>query len=181
MFMLPLIYKHPKGQADRPYIFMKPHIHSSTCGRKVAGGEEPSGAELDLKQVPEGWRWVVVRWWGCCAVWSSLSSCVCCVCAGLCLVSFSTWNSLSCLCCGHAPCPSRPCSSATRSLKCFLFSFPVGINSLIFSAPQNFTPILLQHSHCLQCRVDSGAFLPSLSVCDLFEQTVCIWLILGLP
>ena len=42
------------------------------------------------------------------------------------------------------PYPSRPCSSATRSLKLFLFSFPGGINSPIFSAPQNFSPILLQ-------------------------------------
>ena len=50
------------------------------------------------------------------------------------------------------PYPSRPCSSATRSLKFFLFSFPDVINSLIFSVPQNFTPILLQHRHCLPVR-----------------------------
>ena len=61
MFMFPLSYKHPKDQADLHCVFMKPHIHSSTCGRTVAGGEEPSGDELDLKQVPEGWKWVVVR------------------------------------------------------------------------------------------------------------------------
>ncbi|KAI4565335.1 hypothetical protein MJT46_009678, partial [Ovis ammon polii x Ovis aries] len=61
MFMFPLSYKHPRDQADLHCIFMKPHIHSSTCGRTVAGGEEPSGDELDLKQVPEGWKWVVVR------------------------------------------------------------------------------------------------------------------------
>ena len=37
---------------------MKPNSHSSTCDRKVAGGEEPSAAELDLKQcqrVGSGW------------------------------------------------------------------------------------------------------------------------------
>lgn len=60
MFMFLLSYKHPKGQADLHCVFMKPHSHSSTCDRKVAGGEEPYAAELDLKQVPEGW-WVVVR------------------------------------------------------------------------------------------------------------------------
>ena len=54
-------YKHPQGQADLHCVFMKPHIHSSTCDRKMAGGEEPSAAELDLKQVPEGGKWVVVR------------------------------------------------------------------------------------------------------------------------
>ena len=59
--MFPLSYKHPKGQADLHCSFLKPHIHSSTCDREVAGGEEPSGDELDLKQVPEGWRWVGVR------------------------------------------------------------------------------------------------------------------------
>ena len=37
-----------------------------------------------------------------------------------------------------APYPSRLCSSATRSLKLFLFSFPGGINSPIFPAPHNF-------------------------------------------
>ena len=54
LFMFPLSYKHPQGQADLHCVFMKPHIHSSeccanavTCGRKVAGGEEPSSAELD--------------------------------------------------------------------------------------------------------------------------------------
>ena len=48
--------------------------------------------------------------------------------------------------------PLRPYSSATRSLKFFVFSFPDVINSLIFSVPQNFTPILLQHRHCLPVR-----------------------------
>ena len=49
------------------------------------------------------------------------------------------------------PYPSRPCSSAARSLK-LLLSFPSGINSLIFSAPKHFTPILSQHRHCLPIR-----------------------------
>ena len=49
------------------------------------------------------------------------------------------------------PYPSRPCSSAARSLK-LLLSFHSGINSLIFSAPQHFTPILSQHRHCLPIR-----------------------------
>ena len=92
--MFPISYKHPKAQADLHCVFMKPHIHSSTCDRKVAGGEELSAAELDLK--PEGWKWVVVRWWRW-AIWSSLSLvCQRCLCSVLCLVSFSVWNSLSC-------------------------------------------------------------------------------------
>ena len=45
MFMFPLSYKHPKDQADLHCVFMKPHIHSSTCGRTVAGGEEPSESD----------------------------------------------------------------------------------------------------------------------------------------
>ncbi|KAI4581561.1 hypothetical protein MJG53_010004 [Ovis ammon polii x Ovis aries] len=50
------------AKLHREVVFITPpHIHSSTCGRTVAGGEEPSGDELDLKQVPEGWKWVVVR------------------------------------------------------------------------------------------------------------------------
>ena len=72
----------------------------------------------------------------------------------------------------EVPYPLRPCSSATRSVKLFLFSFPAGINSTIFYAPQNFIPVLLQHNHVFL--VDLGAFLPSLPDCDLFEQVVCI-------
>ena len=175
LFMFPLSYKHPQGQADLHCVFMKPHSHSSTCDRKVAGGEEPSAAELDLKQVPEGWRWVVVRWWRCCAIWRSLSSCVCCVCVVLCLVSlfgisFPVFAGEI-----DTSYPSRPCSSATRSLKLFLFSFLAGINSPIFSAPQNFSPILLQHRLCLP-----GCLSASLPDRDLFEQMVCIWHISGL-
>ena len=41
------------------------------------------------------------------------------------------------------PYPLRPHSSAARSLKLFLFSFPSGIHSPIFSTPQHFNPILL--------------------------------------
>ena len=155
LFMFPLSYKHPQGQADLHCVFMKPHSHSSTCNRKVAGGEEPSHADLDLKQVSECWRWVVVRWWRCCAIWSSLSSCVCCVCSVLCLVSFFIWNFLSCLC--------WRVSEALLVLLCW-WNFP------IFSAPQNFSPILLQHRHCLP-----GCLSGSLPDRDLFEQMVCIW------
>ena len=61
----------------------------------------------------------------------------------------------------EVPYPPRPCSSATRSLKLFLFSFPAGINSPIFSAPQNFTPILLQHSHCLPGRFGCLSAFPT--------------------
>ena len=57
----------------------------------------------------------------------------------------------------NVPYLSRLCSNATRSLKVFFFfflkvfllSFPSGINSPIFSAPQNFTPIFLPHRLCL--------------------------------
>ena len=39
----------------------------------MAGDKGANGEEIDLKQVPEGWRWVIVqavRWWRCCALWS---------------------------------------------------------------------------------------------------------------
>ena len=49
----------------------------------------------------------------------------------------------------NVPYLSRLCSNATRSLKIFLLSFPSGIKSPIFSAPQNFTPIFLPHRLCL--------------------------------
>ena len=114
-----------------------------------------------LKQVPEGWRWAVVRWWRCCAIWRSLSSCVCCVCVVLCLVSLFGISFPFFAGEIDTSYPSRPCSSATRSLKLFLFSFPAGINSPIFSAPQNFTPILLQHSHCLPGRFGCLSAFPT--------------------
>ena len=68
---------------------------------------------------------------------------------------------------------SRLCSNATRSLKVFFFfflkvlllSFPSGINSPIFSAPQNFTPIFLHHRHCL----------PGPSVSAFFAQAQPPW------
>ena len=176
MFMFPLSYKHPKGQVDLHCVFMKPHIHSSTCDRKVASGEEPSGAELDLKQVPEGWRWVIVRWWRCCAIWSSLNFCVCCVCAGLCLVSFSIWNFLFCLCCGEMLLILRgsvPVLLDLWSSSCSPFlveltvpSFPLPITSSYFIIAQT---------------LSSWLSLPSLPDHDLLEQAVYIWLILGLP
>ena len=169
LFMFPLSYKHPQGQADLHCVFMKPHSHSSTCDRKVAGGEEPSAAELDLKQVPEGWRWVVVRWWRCCAIWRSLS-CVCCVCAVLCFVSFFIWNFLSFLCWRE-----RYSLSIEALFQCYQVSEALLVllswwNFPIFSAPQNFSPILLQHRHCLP-----GCLSGSLPDRDLFEQMVCIW------
>ena len=52
--MFPLSYKHPKGQADLHCVFMKPRIHSSTCDRKVAGGEEPSAAEAGPRGLEVG-------------------------------------------------------------------------------------------------------------------------------
>ncbi|KAJ1077373.1 hypothetical protein K5549_015593 [Capra hircus] len=36
--------------------FDQPHSPSSVCDRTVAGDEGPNGDEIDLKQVPEGWR-----------------------------------------------------------------------------------------------------------------------------
>ena len=155
LFMFPLSYKHPKGQADLHCVFMKPHSHSSTCDRKVAGGEEPSAAELDLKQVPEGWRWVVVRWWRRCALWRSLSSCVCCVCVVLCLVSlfgisFPVFAGEI-----DTSYPSRPCSSATRSLKLFLFPFLVELTVPSFLLPR--TSLLFYYS---TDSVFLGVFLP---------------------
>ena len=74
--------------------------------------------------------------------------------------------------------PLRLCCSAARSLKCFLFSFPSGINSPIFSAHRHFIPILSLHRHCLPIRF--SVFLPSLPNCDL-RWRVCTWLTSGLP
>ena len=68
------------------------------------------------------------------------------LCFSLLGISFPTFAVKSC------SYPSRPCSSATRSLKLFLLSFPSAINNPIFSAPQHFTPILLYHWHCLPVR-----------------------------
>ena len=39
----------------------------------MTGDERPNGDKIDLRQDPEGWRWVilqVVRWWRYCALWS---------------------------------------------------------------------------------------------------------------
>ena len=171
LFMFPLSYKHPQGQADVHCVFMRPHSHSSTCDGKVAGGEEPSHAELDWsrsQRVGGGWlsgdgdvvlfegHWVLV----------------CVVCVQFCAWCLSLFGISFPVFAGEidALYPSRPCSSATRSLKLFLFSFPGGINSPIFSAPQSFFPILLQHRLCLP-----GCLSVSLPDCDLFEQMVCIW------
>ncbi|KAI4538922.1 hypothetical protein MG293_011189 [Ovis ammon polii] len=56
-----LRYRHPKGKVDLNYVFIKPHSPSSICDRTVAGDEGPNGDEIDLKQVPEGWRWVIIQ------------------------------------------------------------------------------------------------------------------------
>ena len=58
--MLPLSYRHPKGKVDLNYDFIQPHSPSSICDRTVAGDEGPNGDEIHLKQVPEGWMWVIV-------------------------------------------------------------------------------------------------------------------------
>ena len=66
--MFPLSYRHPKGKVNLNYVFIKPQSPSSVCDRKETGDDQ-----IKLKQVPEGWRCVivqVVRWWRCCAVWS---------------------------------------------------------------------------------------------------------------
>ena len=90
--------------------------------------------------------------------------CVLCVCRselGVCLYLEFPFLSLLWR---DVPYPSRPCSSATKPLKLFLFSFPGGINSPIFSAPQNFSPFSLQHRHCLP------GCLSAFPTCDLLEQ-----------
>ena len=146
----------------------------------MAGGEEPSGDELDLKQVPEGWRWVIVKWWRYCAIWSSLSSCVCYMGVVLCLASFSIWNSLSCLCCGEMLlilCNPVPVLPGLWSSSCSPFLLELTAPSFLLLR----TSLLFYYSKATVFLVDSGAFLPSLPVHDLIEQTVCIWLILGLP
>ena len=46
----------------------KSHSFSSICDRKVTGDEGPNGEELELRQFPEGCKWVIVqivRWWRC--------------------------------------------------------------------------------------------------------------------
>ena len=43
------------------YVFIQPHSPSSICDRTVAGDEGSNGDEIDLNQVPEGWRWVIVQ------------------------------------------------------------------------------------------------------------------------
>ena len=43
------------------FTFIKSHSLSSICGRKVTGDEGHNGDELELRQVPEGWKWVIVQ------------------------------------------------------------------------------------------------------------------------
>ena len=38
------------------YVFIKSHSLSSICDRKITGDEGPRGDELELRQVPEGWK-----------------------------------------------------------------------------------------------------------------------------
>ena len=124
-----------------------------------------------LKQVPEGWRWVVVRWRRC-PIWRSLSSCVCCVCTVLCLVSLFGISFLSSLEREILPIFETlfQCYQVSEASEALLVLLPGGINSSIFSAPQNFSPILLQHRLCLP-----GCLSASLPDRDLFEKMVCIW------
>ena len=98
--------------------------------------------------------------------------CLLCVCSPV--LGVFIWNFLTCLCWRERySLFSRPCSSATRFLKLFLFSFPGRINSPIFSAPQNFSPISLQHRLCLPgCLSASYLTVTSLSrwfVSDTFQ------------
>ena len=57
-------------------------------------------------------------------------------------------------------------------------AFLVELTVPFFSAPQNFSPILPQHRHCLP--VKFSVFLPSLPNCDLLGQRVYTWLTSGL-
>ena len=54
--MFPLSYRHPKGKVDLNYVFIKPQSPSSVCDRKETGDDQ-----IKLKQVPEGWRCVIVQ------------------------------------------------------------------------------------------------------------------------
>ena len=46
-------------QSDFTFTFIKSHSRSSICDRKVTGDEGPNGDEWELRQVPEGWKWVI--------------------------------------------------------------------------------------------------------------------------
>ena len=54
-------YKHPKSKISLKYDFVKYHRPSSVCDRKETGDVGPNGDKLELKQVPECWRWVIVQ------------------------------------------------------------------------------------------------------------------------
>ena len=169
--MFPLSYRHPKGKVNLNYVFIKPQSPSSVCDRKETGDDQ-----IKLKQVPEGWRCVivqVVRWWRCCAVWSFFLEFFLILLLLLlfffffwwpCVVFFSTWKLFPLF-------AVERCSLSFQALfhcyQQFLFLF------------------LLQHKHCLPVIFFSAfplhSFLPSLPNCDLFEQMVCIQIISGLP
>lgn len=59
--LFPLSYELPKDKVDRNYVFIMYHSPNSICDRKVGGNEEPNGDELDLKHIPEGWKWVIAK------------------------------------------------------------------------------------------------------------------------
>ena len=63
----------------------------------MSSDEGSNGDELDLKDISGDWRCVVqiVRWWGCCTVWSTLSSFPFSFLVTLCMLFFSTWNFIS--------------------------------------------------------------------------------------
>ena len=177
LFMFPLSYKHPQGQADLRCVFMKPDSQQHMW-QKSGWRWRAFCCWVRLKQVPEGWRWVVVRWWRW-AIWSSLSSCVCCVCSVLCLVPFSIWNSVSC----HWYGERFPILRDPVSVLPGLWSSSCSPLLLELTAPSFLLPrtlLLFYYSTATVLLVDLGAFL-LFPDCDLFEQVGCIWLISVFP
>ena len=59
--MFLICYKHPKSKISLKYDFVKYHGPCSVYDRKETGDEGPNGDKLELKQVPEGWKWVIVQ------------------------------------------------------------------------------------------------------------------------
>ena len=142
----------------------------------MAGDEGPNGDEIDLKQVPEGWRWVivqVVRWWRYCAVWRffSLSFFFFFFLVTLHVIALSIWNFLCCHCREmfltlRGPVPVLP------GLWSSCFPFPVELTALSFLLPS--TSLLFYHntdtvfpsdsvSFCLPCPTATslgGEFVP---------------------
>ena len=123
----------------------------------MSSDEGSNGDELDLKHISGDWSCVVVRivrWW-CCYCLKHIDFFPFFFC-WLYACYFSLLRiSFLCLPQKDVPYPLRPSSSTTRCLKLFLLSFPSGIHSPIFSAPQHFNPILLKH---IVFPLDSGVF-----------------------